>query len=215
MKRQLTPLICVLALTSVHFAVAETLSFKEHNFAVDLPEGWTTTEAPAPAVGAAKNADGEKMFVFVAAQIPEKERATAVRDMGGAAKDASKKKGWTISAERQVTINGIKFDSYAAQVPGGATVISWMTSAGSEAYSLQGIHKNGEASSDPEIQSIMNSFRLLSPAPATIPSYDPNSVAYKFGRLIGGPCSCIFVLGLLVLAGLGIVWFIRRKKTKQ
>lgn len=193
-------------------ASAETLSFPEHNFALEIPEGWIRTDAPAPAIAAAKNADGQKIFVIVAARVPANERDTAVQSMSSAAKKASKAKGWKIGAERRVVVKGIEFDTYTSEVPGGITVMSWMTSAGSEAYAFQGIHKAGDASSDPEFKSIIESFRLLSPASVNMPSQDTNSAAYRIGRLLGGPCACIFVLGLLVLAGLGIVWLIRRKK---
>ncbi|HEY8834396.1 MAG TPA: hypothetical protein VIM09_02340, partial [Chthoniobacterales bacterium] len=72
----------------------------------------------------------------------------------------------------------------------------------------------GDASSDGEIRSIINSFHLLSAAPVNMPSYDQNSAAYRIGRTFGGPCVCLFLVGLLVVAGLGIFWLIRRKKTQ-
>src|ERR1700736_5289987 len=133
------------------FAAAETLTFQEHNFAVELPMGWTKTDAAAPALAAAKNADGKKAFVIIAVRVPDNERDTVVHSMSSAAKDASKAKGWKIGSEQKMVVNGITFDSYIAQLPDGVTLISWMTSAGSEAYSLQGIDKAGDASSDAEI----------------------------------------------------------------
>ena len=202
-------------LTFARLAVAETLSVPEHNFAVELPPGWAKTDAPAPAVAAAKNADGDKGFFIIAVRVPDNERATSVRNMSSGAKDASKAKGWKISSERQVVVNGITFDTYNAQAPEGLTVISWITSAGPETYALQGVHKSGDASSDSEIQYILKSFRLLSPASANTPDSDKNSAAYQLGRLIGGPCVCLVLVGLLVLgAALGTVWFIRRQKAK-
>ncbi|MEY2519337.1 MAG: hypothetical protein QOF24_1096 [Verrucomicrobiota bacterium] len=193
-------------------ASAETLSFPEHNFSLQIPQGWTRTEAPAPAIAAAKNADGQKIFVIIATPVPKNEQDTAVQSMSSAAKKASKAKGWKIGAERRLVVKGTEFDTYTAEIPGGITAMSWMTSAGSEAYAFQGLHKAGDASGDAELQSIIESFRLLSPASVNMSSQDTNSVAYRIGRLVGGPCACIFVLGLLVLAGLGIVWLIRRKK---
>lgn len=194
-------------------ATAETLSVAEHNFTVDLPEGWSKTDAPAPAVAAIKNADGQKIFIIVATRIPDSERDTAVASMARGAKEATKAKGWTISGERKVSINGMTFETFNSRPPNtGATLTSWMTLAGSEAYALQAIHKSGSAESDAELRSILNSFRLLSPADVNVPACDKTSVAYRIGRLVGGPCVCVFLLGLLVGAGLGIVWLIRRRK---
>lgn len=203
---------CAILSGLVGAASAETLSFPEHNFALDIPEGWARTDVPAPAVAAAKSADGQKVFVIIAARVPENERDTAVQSMSSAAKKASKAKGWKIGAERRMVVKGTEFDTYTSEIPGGITSISWMTSAGSEAYAFQGLHKAGDASSDAELKSIIESFRLLSPASANMSSYDTNSAAYRVGRLLGGPCACIFLLGLLVLAGFGIFWLIRRKK---
>jgi len=194
-------------------ASAETLSFPDHNFALEIPAGWTRSDAPAPALAAARNADGQKVFVIIATQVPARERDSAVQSMSSAAKKASQAKGWKIAAEHRVVVKGIEFDTYTAEIPGGITAMSWMTSAGSVAYAFQGVHKAGDASSDAEFKSIMESFRLLSPASVHMPSYDTNSVAYRVGRLVGGPCACVFLLGLLVVAGLGIFWMIRRKKS--
>jgi predicted Zn-dependent protease len=213
MNARLTLAGFAILLSLLGCASAETLSFQEHNFAIELPQGWSRTDAPAPAVAAAKNADGQKILIVIAARMPNNERDTAVHSMSSAAKDSSKAKGWKIFSEQQVVINGIAFDIYHAQIPGGATMISWMTSAGNEIYSLQGINKAGDASADSEFQSIISSFRLLSPASINMPSYDRTSVAYRVGRLIGGPCVCLFLLGLFVVAAIGIVWLIRRRKT--
>ena len=196
-------------------ARAETLSLPEHNFAIDLPEGWSKTDAPAPAVAAIKNGDGQKVFVIVASRMPDNERDTAVASMTRGAKETTKAKGWTISGERRVSINGIAFETFNSQVPNAnATIATWMTSAGHEAYALQAIHKSGNAENDAEFRSILNSFRLLSPADVNMPAYDQTSTAYRIGRLVGGPCACVFLLGLLVVVGLGIVWFVRRRKAK-
>jgi predicted Zn-dependent protease len=194
-------------------ARAETLPFPEHNFAIDLPGDWRKTDAPAPALVAIKNADGQKVFVIVATRIPDNERDTGVASMSHGAKESTKAKGWTISGERKVSINGITFETFNSQVPNAsATITTWMTLAGNEAYALQAIHKSGNAENDAELRSIMNSFRLLSPAEVNVPAYDKTSVAYRIGRLVGGPCACVFLLGLLVVAGLGIVWLVRRRK---
>ncbi len=187
--------------------LAETLSFPDHNFAIDLPAGWTKTDAPAPAVAAAKNGDGNKIFVIVAARLPDNERQTAIASMSHGAKEAAKTKGWKISSEEQTVINGITFESHAAEAPeNGGTIMTWITSAGNEGYALQGIHKTGLAKGDAELLSIVRSFRLLSPATVNLPS-----TSYRLGYLLGKTCTCVMLPIILVI---GIVWLVRRRKEK-
>ncbi|HKP93639.1 MAG TPA: hypothetical protein VJS88_07060, partial [Chthoniobacterales bacterium] len=107
--------------------------------------------------------------------------------------------------------SGLPFETFKAEMPDGPTVLQWMTSAGNQAYSLQGISKNGDAGADPELQAILGSFRLISAVPANTPDPDKDSVAYKAGRIFG----CCLTLGILVGGGAGlIVWLVRRNKRK-
>jgi hypothetical protein len=155
----------------------------------------------------------QKVFVIIAVRMPDNERDTAVASMSRGAKEAAQAKGLTISGERKVSINGIRFENFNSQLPNaGGTMTTWMTLAGGEAYSLQAIHKTGSSESDAELRSIVNSFRLLSPVEVNVPVYDKTSLAYRIGRLVGGPCACVFLLGILVVLSLGIVWSIRRRK---
>src|SRR5690349_8017234 len=73
---------------------AETRSIKEHNFSVEIPDGWSETTAAAPTVLAAKSANGQKAFVVITTKIPDKEKSSAARSMAAGAKDAAQKKGW-------------------------------------------------------------------------------------------------------------------------
>ena len=166
---------------------------------------------PPPAIFTAKNTGGQKIFIAVAVQIPENERSSAVRNMAGAAKSASKEKGWKISSEKQTTASGLTFETFRSEMPDGTTVLNWMTLAGSEAYSLQAISKVSDASTDPELQSLLASFRLISAVPANTPGLDKSSVSYKAGRVFG----CCLVAGVFVAIVAGpIIWLVRRNKRK-
>jgi predicted Zn-dependent protease len=210
---RLTSLCFAVLLVAPGYARAETLSSKDHNFSIDLPNGWSETNAPAPppAIFTVKNTRGQKSFIVIAAQIPDKERASVARDMATGAKKASREKGWKISSEKQTTLNGMIFETFKSETPDGITLMNWITSAGNEASSLQGISKIGDASSDPELQSIADSFRLISPLPTNTPGLDKGSVAYKVGRVFG---CCLFPGVLIALIAGFIIWLVRRNKPK-
>jgi predicted Zn-dependent protease len=201
-------LISGLLLTTSGFVAAKTLSVQEHNFAVELPPGWSTIDAPSPAVAAAKNADGQKVVIVIAARVPENERRYAARDNGGSAREATKNKGWPIIAERERVVNSLPFDTFTARIPDGTTVTTWITSAGSEVYLLQGIHKTSDADSDSELQSVLSSFHLLTPAEINTPRAVLSSITYRIGYILPP----LVILGLV---GTGIVWLIRRMTRKR
>src|SRR5215469_10108239 len=64
-------------------------------------------------------------------------------------------------------------------------------------YDVLAMRYNGDASDDPEIQQIIGSFRFLHPF---VPAYDPNSIAFRIGRLIGHLIVILFVVAIVVLA---------------
>jgi predicted Zn-dependent protease len=189
-------------------ASAETLSFKEHNFAIELPPGWTTTNAQSPAVVAAKNADGQKFVIVIAARGPENERTTAARDMYGNAREGFRNKGGQVIAERQLVVNNLPFDTFTVRMPDGTNITTWIISAGNEGYLLEGLHKGGDSDSDAELQSVLSSFHLLSPAEVNTPRAVSSSIAYRIGHILPP----LVILGLI---GMGIVWFVRRMTAKK
>ncbi len=194
----------IAALALVSPSDAETLSFPEHNFSIELPANWSRADANAPAVMGAKNADGTKVVVVVvAAPIPEGERSDAAAQMVAGAKGSMKEKGWAIFGERPVTSSGLVFDTFTARMSDAGTMTIWVISVDDKAYSLTGIWKSGDASADPELQSVLRSFRFLSSVSQNTSSADRSSVAYRIGYMLGP-----FLL-LAVLAG-GVIMLVRR-----
>jgi predicted Zn-dependent protease len=189
---------------------AETRSIKEHNFSVEIPDGWSETSVAAPTVFAAKSADSQKAFVVITTKIPDKEKSSAARSMAAGAKDAAQKKGWKTLSEGEMTMAGLEFKTLQMSAPDGMTTISWMTSAGDEAYILQGVAKTGDASTDADLRSIMRSFRLLSPAQANPLGNDKGSLTYKAGYFFG--CCFTFAIPVAIIVAV-IIW--RRRKTKS
>ncbi len=204
-------LVICASLTATMAAVspsdAKTLSFSEHNFSIELPANWSRADAKAPAVVGERNADGTKAVVVIAATIPESERSGTAAQMVAGAKGSMKEKGWAIFGERQVTSNGFVFDTFTARMSDAGTMTTWMISVDDKAYSLSGIWKSGDASADPELQSVLGSFRFLSSVSQNTSSADRSSVAYRIGYLLGP-----FLL-LAVLAG-GVIMLVRRSRRR-
>jgi hypothetical protein len=186
---------------------AETLSFAEHNFSIELPANWSRSEVKAPAVLGARNADGTKAVVVVAATIPANERSSAAAQMVAGAKGSMKEKGWTIFGERPVTSNGLVFDAFTARMPDAGTMTTWVVSVKDKAYALTGVWKSGDASADPELQSVLGSFRSLSPVSQNTTSAQRSSGAYRIGYMLGP------ILLLALLAG-GVIIIVRLSRRR-
>ena len=175
---------------------AAALQFPEHNFSVELPAQWIDiTPRPPQTIVAAQSTDNSRRIVVVAVKIL-KAHETAAADFRAGVKDSISNQGWKIEPEQQVTINGQPFISFTAHIPSGGKFTAYTTAAGGEVYMLQAVG-GANSSSDPELQSIVQSFRFLSPAeihPLDTPSKSP---AYRAGYIFG-QISCF----------VGIVWII-------
>ena len=195
------------AMASVSPSDAETLSFSEHNFSIELPANWSRSEVNAPAVLGARNADGTKAVVVVAATIPESERSSAAAQVVAGAKGSMKEKGWALFGDREITSNGLVFDAFTARMSDAGTMTTRVISVNDKAYSLTGVWKSGDASADPELQSVLGSFRFLSSVSQNTTSAQRNSVAYRMGYMLAP-----FLL-LAVLAG-GVIMLVRRSRRR-
>ena len=195
------------AMAAVSPSDAETLSFSEHNFSIELPANWSRSNVNAPAVVGARSSDGTKAVLVVVGTIPEGERSRAAAEMVAGAKSTMKEKGWALFGERQLTSHGLVFDAFTARMSDAGTMTTWVISVDDKAYSLTGVWKNGDASADPELQSALGSFRFLSSVSQNTTSAQRNSVAYRTGYLLGP-----FLL-LALLAG-GVIMFVRRSRRR-
>ena len=204
MNIRLLPFISALILIMSDFAVAETMSFQNHNFTIEVPSTWTTINPTPPgALFAVQSSDGEKVFFATALSVPENESASRGLSMMIAGfKKARIDNNWPIVAERQQTANDLSFTVFTSQALGkNDTATTWFTSTGTEVYLLQGIHKAGDATTDQELLSIINSFHLISPAQTISHNNPTTSTAFRVG--------CIFGIVMVV------VLFIRRKNSKN
>lgn len=187
-----------------NFAVAETMSFQNHNFTIEVPPTWTAINpAPAGTLFAVQNSDGQKVFFANALSVPENESASRGLSMMIAGfKKARIDNHYQILAERQQTVNDLAFTFFSSQVLGkNETETTGFAATEAEVYMLGGIHKAGDANTDQELLSIISTFRLISPAQTVSHNHPTTSTAFQIG--------CIF--GFVIV----IVFFIRRKNSKN
>jgi hypothetical protein len=96
-------------LTMSNFAVAETMSFQNHNFTIEVPPTWTAINpTPRGTLLAVQNSDGEKVFFANALSVPENKSASEGLSMMIAGfKKARIDNNYQIVAERQQTLNDL------------------------------------------------------------------------------------------------------------
>jgi heme/copper-type cytochrome/quinol oxidase subunit 4 len=191
-------------LTVSNFAVAETMSFQNHNFTIEVPPTWTAINPTPPGtLFAMQSSDGEKVFFANALSVSENKNASEGLSMMIAGfKKARIDNNYQIVAERRQTLNNFSFTVFTSQASDKKeTQTTWFASTAAEIYILGGIHKAGDANTDQELLSIISSFHLLSPAQTISHNNQINSMAFWFG--------CIF--GVVIV----VVFFIRRKNSKN
>jgi len=196
--------VCLILLFSAANVVAALRTFPEHNFSVELPAEWTDVTPGRPeAVLASHSPDSERAFVVIGVKLP-KERGTAAADVRTGARDRMSHEGWVLDPDQSMTINGQPFISFVARNQSGATIATYNTAAGDEVYMLQAVERLG-GGPDPELGSIVQSFRFLSPVKTQPLNIRSNSVGYLIG----------YHLGPYLFAILGVIlWLVFRSKSK-
>lgn len=201
MRRLLLHFLCVAA-TCVS-AGATPVVVQDHNFGIEIPDNWRQVPPPATMVAvAAQSPDKQKTLLIGAAKVPDNEKLTSSRDMFEGVKKGMTGAGWTIEEEHDATIGGLPFHTASAHGAGTKTAIANVTSAGDQMYSVQLYSNTTEASKDPEILSILNSFHLLA-------AQAPNeSAAYRAGYLVGK-------YGVIIAIAAFVLWLVFRAVRKK
>jgi hypothetical protein len=180
--------------------------FQDHNFAMELPTNWQTLDpSPAQALALSQSSNGMKLILVIARKLPANELSSAASDMSAGARQSAIDKGLQIMNEHDISLSGVPFHVIMTRAAASASIVTFVGVAGDEGYMLQGICKTGDASSDPEVQASVNSFRLLSPRSIPLEKGDPDSIAYRVGYVFGK-------LLVIAILGAGFVWLVRKMK---
>ena len=176
-------LFILIILCVVVNAFASQHNFPEYNCSINVPVGWAPFSVAAPdIVGAFQNSDQSKLILLFAAKPSRDEKRTAIRDLRAGAKDSMIEMGWELEPEKKITIGGLPFRALIGKMRSGSMTV-YTTNAGDIVYMIQSLSKVGNGNADPELKSVVESFRLLNPVAAENGPRDARSTAYHAGRL--------------------------------
>lgn len=185
---------------------AEPVRFEQANFSIDIPATWKEAEAPPHVLGLYRSADNSKGITLITAEFSEKDAPTALEQMVSGAKGAAQKSNVPVTGEHDKVIDGVNFRVYSMTMPGNVTVQSMTGVVGLRGYSIQGFSGVSDPAKDPEMASMLGSFRLLAKSAAPLspaPSAPPRNEAYEFGQKVGR-------LSFFALIGGAIIVVVRR-----
>jgi len=214
-RRRAATLSAILVLFIGAHCFAETRTVPAHGIAVNIPEGWqdapeiaASVRAPAELIVAAVNADKSKSFTAIAVKVAKNgsfSHEEFIRGMQQPMKD----RGWKVSANAPLVIDGITFNSFSANesTREAPLVQTASTLANGHAYTLSISSRTANPVEDAELQSIVHSFRFLT-RPSLIAA---KGTAFRLGYIFG---LVTFALAGLALLYALIAW-LSRSKTRR
>ena len=192
----------LLFLLSCQICHAEPVRFEEANFSIDIPGTWKKAESPPQVLALYRSADNSKGITLITAEFSENDAPTALEQMVSGAKGAAQKSNVPITGEHDKEIDGVNFRVYSMTMPGNVTVQSMTGVVGLRAYSIQGFSGVSDPAKDPELASMLGSFRLLAKAaalPVPTLSAPPRNEAYEFGQKVGRLSFYALIVGAIII----------------
>ena len=175
---------------------AETMQFREFKFSVDSPSsGQAVNPPPANTIAFVQSIDKSKGLVIMAFKFPENKLSTALLEMTSGAKKSAIKQGMTVKSEKEISIDGVPFQTFSTTMPNGVSIVSYMGLAENIGFTLQGFSKTSDAGLDREIMNFVSSFKLINKSTLLSSGNDPDNEAFKFGAIIGRIAVVVFIIG--------------------
>ena len=194
-------------------APAKTTTFAQFGITLDVPAGWTetpdaarNTPPPAQFITGLVSADGQRNLTAIAIPISDRDREPRTHFLAGM-QDSLKKQGFALSPLAPVAINGLDFDACTA-TPTGANVplMQALCFLGNgRAFTMGATSHSGDPTQDAELQTLVHSFRFLTPPAAIVPAGIVRYLFFKAAKLA-------LLLACPTIALVVIVIFLRRKK---
>jgi hypothetical protein len=197
------------------------VTFTAQNFEINFPPGWQQiTPTPQGAIFVSRSPDGSKVVVVNAGEVPASERNAGIAEALAGSKETAVKRGFPTDPEQSLTVNGVPFRYYVAHQTTAGTMATYAAVAGHELYVLALVNNHGDTSTDSELQTIVQSFRLITPTEiprsVDVSKSAGNDAAFQMGRVFG----MLFVLAIFIaipICGVALfVWFVFfRRKTSS
>lgn len=199
-------------------ASARAVTFTAQNFEINFPPGWKkVTPTPQGAILVSRSPDGSKVAVVNAAELTASESTAGIAEALAGAKETAIKDGFPTDPEQSLTVNGVPFRYFTAHQSATVSMTTYAGVAGRELYVFALVNKNGDGPTDPELQTVVQSFHLITPVEipqsVNVPRLAGNDPAFQMGRVLG----ILIVLAVFIAVPIGgvvvIVWFVffRRK----
>lgn len=200
-------LLYLIALTAIAATIsslgAKPLVFSNLNFSIELPDDWILLTPSQPEhVLVARNNDNTKSVLVAVFKFPPNLSPNKISSEIASLKNGWKagliKGGWNISKEQPTVIADIPFVSFTA-TENNISCLNYFTSAGDYFYGIKCEEFNAQA---PEILSIINSFRLLSPAKINSLPPETTITGYTLGLKMNDFLALFTIPALLLIGGL-------------
>jgi hypothetical protein len=176
--------------------------FSDQNCAFTVPDAWQVMTNVPPQVGLIavySDVTGKRR---VALQIINKKPSGPLDDrfIAGFEQGIRESGGGNPLSAKFIEVGGIKsYERQGTLVLRGRTIstMTLLVPGENQYYNLQALRFDGDASEDPEIQQIIGSFRFLHPF---VPTYAPDSIAYRIGQLTGALMVIIVVVAFVIFS---------------
>lgn len=191
-------------------ASARAVTFTAQNFEINFPPGWKqVTPTPQGAIFVSRSPDGSKVVVVNAAELTASERTAGIAEALAGAKETAVKDGFPTDPQQSLTVNGVPFRYFVAHQSATGSMTTFAAVAGHELYVLAVVNNHGDASTNPELQTIIQSFHLITPAEiprsVDVSRSAGNDAAYQMGRVLG----ILIVLAVFIAVPIcGVVLFV-------
>jgi hypothetical protein len=202
-------------------ASARAVTFTAQNFEINFPPGWhQVTPTPEGAIFVSRSPDGSKVVVVNAAEVPASDRTAGIAEALAGSKETAVKHGFPTDPEQSLTVNGVPFRYYVAHQTAAGTMATYAAVAGHELYVLALVNNHGDTSTDSELQTVVQSFHLITPAeiPRSVdaPRSSGNDAAFQMGRVFGMLLVLAVFIAVPICGVVLFVWFVFfRRKTSS
>jgi hypothetical protein len=150
---------CTLALG----ARAETRSFPEYGFSIDMPEWWEpVSENPQGTVFAMHGPKKDRTIFVVLTRVRPTEAGTTLAGIIVDVRKQLEQSGFEIKGEGHVQSNGIEWTTINASGPNNVDSTLWIDLTPERLYLLRADNLvGGKLAGDAEVQATLRTFRLI------------------------------------------------------